>query len=852
MLEREAQLDQTSQIVASTAQTGGNVILVRGEAGIGKTTLVRALADALGDTTHVLTGRSDDLSTPQPLEPLWDIAHDEPGLFGALQAGNRPQVFATLLELLSRQLRPTLMILEDTHWADGATRDAITFLGRRIHDTNGVLLLTYREGSSADARGMRGVLGELIADDLVRIRLEPLSRAAVGRLAEPADADADEVYRASGGNPFYATELLRAEPGTVPASVVDSVMARVARLTSDSRRLLEFMSVIPGETETRLADSAGLGDPGLAAEVEAAGLATGTQTGWAFRHELARRAVESTLPQARCVALNASVLALLDENSDPARFVHHARECHDVASIIRWAPVAAAQAAQMGSHREALAHYRLLEPHLSKLTTEDRSRILTAWASEAELLDEVDLAAGLVEVALAAARQTGDVALVSDALIRLSDVAWNQGDQESAVAAVDEAVDLLKSGFDTHRYAFAVSRRAQLAMLADEPAAIDFADEALRIAAEIGDPKTTVHSLINKGQILMAHDFEKGLALNAQARTLAADAGIGAEEARAATNAAWSLVASVRLRRAEAAVEDALAVCFRSEVSGLEGYARAVNAWYYEMVGDWSRAEDVARDLLGAEIPSVPTNLVAASALGPILARRGRPEAIDLLADAWELAKGTGEPQRYLRVAAGLAELHHLNGVDASLIDEVAARVKAAPGSSWLKGFPVYWLWRAGISVAGSPLPEPFEHCCSGRIDEAAAWWQDAGAPYYWADALAQGNASQQVEALRIFEGLGAAAAAKTVRSSLREAGLPIPRGRGASTVRHAAGLTMRQAEVLGLLGEGLSNAEIADRLFLSSRTVEHHVAAVLSKLDVANREEAVATAIDRGLITTA
>ena len=135
------------------------------------------------------------------------------------------------------------------------------------------------------------------------------------------------------------------------------------------------------------------------------------------------------------------------------------------------------------------------------------------------------------------------------------------------------------------------------------------------------------------------------------------------------------------------------------------------------------------------------------------------------------------------------------------------------------------------------------------NVDAAAAAWAQIGSPYAQADALAQGDASQRLEALRVFEDLGANAAARIVKQDLREAGVPIPRGRGVSTRIHEAGLTPRQAEVLALLAQGLSNTDIADQLFLSQRTVEHHVSAVISKLEVTTRTEAVDEAVRRGVL---
>ena len=145
---------------------------------------------------------------------------------------------------------------------------------------------------------------------------------------------------------------------------------------------------------------------------------------------------------------------------------------------------------------------------------------------------------------------------------------------------------------------------------------------------------------------------------------------------------------------------------------------------------------------------------------------------------------------------------------------------------------------------------EPYRLIIEGKPMDAAEAWARIGCPYERAIALAHGDQTAQLEALRDFEALGATAVAAKLRKALRDQGLSVPRGKDQKTRSHAAGLTARQAEVLHLLDEGLSNTEIADRLFVSPRTVEHHVSAVLEKLDCSTREEAVSRANAEGLLT--
>jgi DNA-binding NarL/FixJ family response regulator len=159
-------------------------------------------------------------------------------------------------------------------------------------------------------------------------------------------------------------------------------------------------------------------------------------------------------------------------------------------------------------------------------------------------------------------------------------------------------------------------------------------------------------------------------------------------------------------------------------------------------------------------------------------------------------------------------------------------------------------MWKLGLL---DTVPEGSAECyrwmMNGEYRRAAQFWREKGIPYEEGLALMLGTEAEQIEAIRIFDDLGATAAANNVRRALAQQGTRVPRGKSLTTRDHPAGLTARQAEVLQLLADGLPNAAIADELFVSHRTVENHVSAILMKLDVATREAAVATARERGLL---
>lgn len=270
-----------------------------------------------------------------------------------------------------------------------------------------------------------------------------------------------------------------------------------------------------------------------------------------------------------------------------------------------------------------------------------------------------------------------------------------------------------------------------------------------------------------------------------------------------------------------------------------------------ELKGEWGKAENIARELTGGKGFDV---IEALALVGKVEARQGRNTARDTLNRAWALALDTGEYNGLFLAADALAEYAWISGADDMPVSEIKeiAEEGLRLGRAWSAGLIVLWLWKLGeLSAAPEGIAEPYRLIIEGQALAAAQEWDKIGCPYEKAIALSHGDTETQLDALDILESLEATAVAAKLRQELRDRGVSVPRGRARETREHPVGLTARQAEVLDLLSEGLSNVDIADRLFLSPRTVEHHVAAVLSKLNVSTRDEAVASAVDQGLLAS-
>lgn len=324
LLERDAPLAALDGLVDAAATGDGAVVILAGEAGIGKTSLVRAFCARHERDADVWWGACDALSTPRP---LYDIARSAGAELAALMASeaDRYERFGGFLDALTTTPRPVIAVIEDAHWADDATRDLIVFVSRRITGTHAVLVITYRDDEVGTDHPLRSVLGIASSPSVHRLHLPPLSADAVAELAAGHDADARRIHQITGGNPFFVTEVLASPSDSTPETVKDAVLARAARLSTTARATLDAVAVVPDRAEVSLVQAIAGDDPAID-ECEQHGILR-TDGRWVgFRHELARLAVEQSIPAARASGMHARALAHLavQPRSDLARLAHHA------------------------------------------------------------------------------------------------------------------------------------------------------------------------------------------------------------------------------------------------------------------------------------------------------------------------------------------------------------------------------------------------------------------------------------------------------------------------------------------------------------------------------------------------
>src|SRR5215216_4816150 len=446
LLERSRELSELErQLEAIGARANGRVVVVSGEAGIGKTTLLRAFRGAHPSRPRFLWGACDPLFTPRPLGPVDDVAEQAGGeLLDLVARGTKPfELGMSLLRELGA--RPSVLVLEDLHWADEASLDVLRLVARRVETVPALILASYRDDDLGRDHPFRTVLGELARHGSAsRLRLERLSESAVAKLAEPRGVDAHELYRATAGNPFFVTEVLAAGEERIPPTVRDAVLARVNRLSSPARGLLEAVAI--GSQATELWLLRVLAADGLSTldECVAAGMLTAKGDAVAFGHELARLAIEESLPPDRRRSLHGAALAALAEPPrgapDLTLLAHHADAAQDTGAVQRFAPAAAERAAAVGAHREAAAQYASALRFAEDLPAVQLAELLDRTAHECGLVGRMANAVGLRGRAVEKHRAAGDRLREGDSLRALTWPLWVLGRRDEAEEAVREAI----------------------------------------------------------------------------------------------------------------------------------------------------------------------------------------------------------------------------------------------------------------------------------------------------------------------------------------------------------------------------------------------------------------------------
>jgi DNA-binding CsgD family transcriptional regulator len=425
---------------------------------------------------------------------------------------------------------------------------------------------------------------------------------------------------------------------------------------------------------------------------------------------------------------------------------------------------------------------------------------------------------------------------------------WCPGRVAESRRAGREAVSLLEAMPPGPELARAYANLAFLSSVDDHSDdAVTWANRAFELARLFGDDELAVNARV---MIAAKQPGERGLRQLEQVVGQAAP--FPKVVADGYVDLAWKAVDVGRYRDGLAYATIGIDFCAEHGYELTRLYVLAVRAWLELQLGQWDAAAEDAETILGIHRTSISPRIVALCVLALVRARRGDPGWHELLDEAWGLAAPTGELYRLGPIAAAWAETSWLAGD----VDGVAAATERvldqalAQGTEPLLGQLAGWRLLAGLDAQVSPRAwEVHRRQAEGDWAAAATLWLELDCPYPAALALSQTGEEESLRrSLGLLQDLGATAAASIVARRLRKSGARVPRGPRAATRRNPGSLTPRELEVVGLLAQGLRNSEIATRLVLSERTVDHHVAAVLRKLDVKTRAEASAQAVRLGL----
>ena len=898
LVGRRAELTALRSAVDKGARGTGAAVVVLGEAGIGKSRLLEAAVDrARAAGMAVLTGRAvagggayravaaalaghlrgrspaDEELRPflpalRRLLPAWTPDGDGPDRVDEAD----PTV--VLGEGVLRLLRPLgaergcLLALEDLHWADADTVALVEYLADAAASTGLLLVVSARDD------GPRGAaLGRLAGAVVLRPQRLTAAETAALAAAHAADLPADRlelVVAAADGLPLLVEELVRQGRPGVPPTFAALVEQRLADLDDDAAVVLRAAAVLGVDPPwTLLPQVADRPEPvvsaGLRAAVDAGLLvAAGGELRW--RHALTCDAVAATAlpPERAATARRAAEVLLAHGSADDAAVA----ALLVVAGEDGWAAALLCQAARRDLARGALRSAEALLDRVPAAraadAAADRVVLLTRLGRVADALD-----AG--ERALPAT--TGDAH--AELCLRLARAAVHAGQWQRAQSYVDRAgrpddprTSLLAADatFGAGDVAGAAALAAEAVAAAERLGAAESLCEALelvaRCAQQDGDLATAAASFGRAASIAAEHgllkqqveaEFGRGLLAQVEAgwrpemlarpRELALEAGMLADVARIDLIVADGVLAAEGPAATEALAEACVALTGALRLSSLQAVMQMILAVVRAALGDLPVAQRLVESALAQpdRAPDVPAHAPMVRAFPPLLAG-DLARADELMRPGMQslLAYPAAPPLSYLGLWALLC---------AVCGDDEPARVLARRGAGRRRVNRAALAYAHAVDAGRSGAAEQaVTHYAEGnRIGADTPWWTRLLRMLALHAALADGWATRvdAVGALRAdlteHERLGDHQLARTCRDLLRRAGAPTRRGRGATPVPsalRAAGVTSREMDVLALVADGLSNAEVAERLFLSPRTVETHVANLLAKTGSANRAQ--------------
>jgi len=834
----------------------GRCVFIYGEAGIGKTSFVKTFCK---EQNHciVYQGACDALFTPRPLAPLYDIILQvRSELWSSSHTiEERSALFLKFFQEISSKKEKIIIVFEDIHWADEATLDFIKFFARRITHLRCLFVLTYRDDEISSHHPLRKVIGALSPDTFIRIALAPLSRQAVYKLATEKGFDAENVYNISAGNPFYVNEILASYSPGVPENIKDAILSVYEQQQQGTKEAWQICSVIPEGLELhRFAKLKAILDKGMDHCFDLKIIVIKNQK-IVFKHELYRRTIETSLSPFKRIELNKKLLDLFlnsfEENGEIERIVHYAKNANDNDIVVKYAPLAATQAASVGAHIEAAKLFLTAIQYSEGNNPDQLVQFYEAYAYESYLTNQIKEAIIYQGKALKVWEQKNGIEKIASSLRFLSRLWWFDGSREKAETYALQAIDILKSQPPSKTMAMAYSNMSQLKMFSEETnECVAWGNKAIEMARELEDSETLSHALSNVGaslwRIQPSNDTAKQQLMDAL--DIALKNSFHEHAGRAYSNIISNYIAFKDFESAARFLRDGIAYCEERDLDSSKNYKLYQKSRMLLEMGDWDESLTIVKTLLSNPAQPIIIKIGALTTLCTIEVRKGVSDGMMHLQEVRSHVIRTKEHHQIIPAIISCLEYEWLT-LEKIITEEelhLCLRLVKNVDSIILNCQFQFWLRKARSNrIILNHVYEPYKLLEAGNIKQAASFWRRIHCPFEEALALAEGNDEDKKTALQILQHLGADAFSERLKMEMRTLGIKnIPRGIRESTKANPAQLTNREIDVLQLLQKGLQNKKIASTLFISTKTAENHISNILFKLDVTSRSSAVTEAL--------
>jgi DNA-binding CsgD family transcriptional regulator/tetratricopeptide (TPR) repeat protein len=512
------------------------------------------------------------------------------------------------------------------------------------------------------------------------------------------------------------------------------------------------------------------------------------------------------------------------------------------------------RASELAAHRESAAQWERAARYAGALPEVERAELYEALGAELALVDRWEDAVAAMETALDLWLELGDELRAGGAQAALART-FRLSRADRACALADAAISALEKLPPSGALASAYASKACLLMYVDPHQSLSLSKKAQQVARTVDDQAMLSEALTAEA-LARGGLGESGEEQLRSALEVALAGGFDGAAARAYDHLQLMYQESMRFAEAERTYEEGLAYSEEHDAKVYSTCMHAAQAAVLLGTGRWAEAAALSSSFLERTDISPGNRVMFATVLATIRIRRGE---FDAAADLLELicaAAVSGNEQMRMQSAILRAEAAWLTGQPDDARDALADFSDAAVRypDPWLRGQYALWMRRIGLDDSMlTCIAPPYELARIGSWSEAAEAWRELGCPYEAALALLDsGDEPAMREAISILDGLGATAVVRIAQARMRSLGSrAIPRGPRRATKQDPFGLTSREREVLELICVGLTNGQVAERLFISERTVHHHVSAILTKMDVTSRREAADKATNMQLLSS-